>query len=317
LIASDNFVISNQQIMGNPRIMESLSEGRKDRLSLHQLEQRRTEIQAFEVAIAESIRLASGLNVLPALMAYYQNRKPARLRDFFKLGRPPEAPGTPLWSSTLPPPPPPPPVWECPALATRKAFRLARALRDSRILIASLRWYDAYLIPGEEILLKPPRREKYRKLNFHWRYYLRASRCVSGVVVRKTDPLARVAGYYIRHRVWRQLQIRFGFENDERMDWLFDPAIEAQFKAVPTDFKITTEQMTNLDARIGAVLLEKTRNYLLRDIGKETREMFELQEAEHISRRSNSPPPASNETRAFELPAWSGRRVPDSLNGSA
>ena len=60
--------------MENPRIMESLSEGRKDRLSLHRLEQRRTEIQAFEVAMAEAIRLASGLNVLPALIGLQPKR---------------------------------------------------------------------------------------------------------------------------------------------------------------------------------------------------------------------------------------------------
>jgi hypothetical protein len=86
--------------------------------------------------------------------------------------------------------------------------------------------------------------------------------------------------YYIRHSVWKALLLRFGFERDDRMDWLFDPAIESQFKALPADFRITTDQMIKLDAQIGAVLLEKARDYLLRDIDKETREIFELEEVE-------------------------------------
>jgi hypothetical protein len=206
------------------------------------------------------------------------------LRDFFGLGKPSEAPGKPLWSRA-PPPPPPPPVWpaECPTLAARKAFRLARALRESRMLLASLRWYDARLIPGQNTILKPARREKSRKLNFYWKYYLEAVRRVCGVVY--WQHFFDQDEYRIRHPVWTTLQFRFGFENDPRMKFLWDPVIEYRFKALSADFRITSEALIKLDSQIGAELLEKAREYLLRDIDEETREIFAREEAERQARR--------------------------------
>jgi hypothetical protein len=225
------------------------------------------------------------------------------LRDFFGLGKPPEsALGKPLWSSTLPHPAP---VWpaEYPALTARKAFRLARALRDSRMLLASLRWYDAHLIPGQNTILKPARREKSRKLNPYWRYYLQAARRVCGVVYRQH--LLHEDKYRIRHPVWTQLQLRFGFDYDRRMAFLWDPVTEYRFKAVPADFRITTDQMIKLDVQIGAQLLEKAQEYLLRDIDPAIQEIFAREEAERqarcpgyqeeVSRRPNNPPAAPNE----------------------
>ena len=47
-------------IMGGPRKRS------KNRLSYHQLEERRAAVHAFERAVAEAILLASGLNVRPA-----------------------------------------------------------------------------------------------------------------------------------------------------------------------------------------------------------------------------------------------------------
>jgi hypothetical protein len=242
--------------------------------------------------------------------------KPKRLRELFKLGKPSEAPPKPLWSSTLPPPPPPLPAPVRPAeyRAARKAFRLARGLRNSRMLISSLRYYDTKLVPQEWTLLQAPRRPKSRKLKGIWKYYLETSRRVCGVVARRVVLTEPPCEFWCRHPLWRQLQLRFGFDHDSTMDWLFDPAIEAQFKALPADFRIATEQITKLDAKIGAVLLEKAREYLLRDIDEETLEIFEFEEAERQARRNatakskpNQPAPAKKPTVkefATAVKAW-------------
>jgi hypothetical protein len=225
-------------------------------------------------------------------------RKPD-LRDFFKL--PPEpAASTPLWPST--PPPRPLPVWPTGKRirSAKRKYDLAKRLLDSRMLLASLRWYDAHLIPREEIILKPPRREKSRKLNFYWRYYMEAARRVCGVVYRQH--LLHEDQYHIRHPVWTTLQLRFGFENNPKMNFLWDPEVEAKFKQLKPDFKITAPELVKLDKGIGSLLLEKTREYLLRDIDKETREMFELEEVERkIDRRSvkkNKPSAAATQLLA-------------------
>jgi hypothetical protein len=202
------------------------------------------------------------------------------LREFFKLGKPPEsAASTPLWSGA-PPPPPPAPMRPAEYLAARKAFRLAWSLRNSRMLLATFRWYDAHLILGEGTILPwPPKRGKGRKLNFYWLYYLKAARRVFKLRCERVLPTETLCEYYIRHPVWAQLQLQFGFENDPKMNFLWEPEVEAKFKQLKPDFKITAPELVKLDREIGSLLLEKTREYLLRDIDRETQEMFEREEA--------------------------------------
>jgi hypothetical protein len=206
-----------------------------------------------------------------------------------KLGKPSESPSQPLWSST-PTPSEPLPMRPAEYLAARKAFRLAWSLRNSRMLLASFRWFDAHLIWGEGTVLPwPPKRGKGRKLNFYWLYYLKAARRVFKLRCRRVLLTETLCEYYIRHPVWTLLQLQFGFENNPKMNFLWEPEVEAKFKQLKPDFKITAPELVKLDREIGSLLLEKTREYLLRNIDRETQEMFEREEAGSRAAAKNKP----------------------------
>jgi hypothetical protein len=156
------------------------------------------------------------------------------LRDFFKLGRPSEAPGKPLWSGA-----PPEPVQS--AQADPKApyqpiyssvleleeptgrdytlrhqrqefnlYRLSQRLKelDQPKILMCLRFFQEVLKPGESVCLRwPPRRERYRKLNRAWRRSLQAAMRLLKLVTTKTQDEhgRKCLKLFVRHDIWHYI----------------------------------------------------------------------------------------------------------------
>jgi hypothetical protein len=226
------------------------------------------------------------------------------LRDFFKLGKPSEAPSKRLWST--PPPPAPPPVWSdekrirsAKNKDALKKYRLAQQLRRDWMFWAALRYYDAKLVPGEWIELGPARRERSRKLNCYWHSYLAAARRLLAIVYRSVkdeygivlhDKKGRTRNtYFIRHPVWKALQLALGFEIPETaqsgeepgqimsreesnrvlaeqkfIDKLFDPRTEIRFRKLPLTFTLGPIEEFTLEFD-GTIFLHLVKRRLCRD----------------------------------------------------
>jgi len=178
-----------------------------------------------------------------------------------------------------------------------KLYQLAERLGDDRKLLASLRWYDAHLVPGKWIELTAPRRERSRKLNSAWKDSLKAGRRLLGVATREAvEGSGKRYFYYLRADVWTLVQSRLGstpegllggqesylylseeaagrIEHDrEEREFEFElkllsPAIEQQFKRLLVGFKMSP-QLEELSAELSPHLLERTKAFLAREYNR-------------------------------------------------
>ena len=179
----------------------------------------------------------------------------------------------------------------------RRKYELAKRLNDPRKLIASLRYYDAHLVPQKWIVLPwPPRREKSRKLSPGWHDALKAARRILGIVVRRArDEHGKPCFmYYLRQEVWRRIQSRLVFSEDQllrtqepeglylseeatdrsrrfQMEWgmdlsdrLSDPQLACKFKRLPAKFKMTA-QLEEMASDLGPLFLDRAQAYLSKD----------------------------------------------------
>lgn len=183
-----------------------------------------------------------------------------------------------------------------------------RHLWASRCLICALRWYDARLSdhPEEWVKIYQPlfwgdniafRHVSRYKSWQQWKYCFVAARRIIGARNRQIEFKAvydrKNQEWQIKYPVWRSLQIRFGFEDRPELDWLFDPEIEARFKALPGTIYLGYPAIRELDAKIGKSLLERTKEHLYRDLSAE-------QLAHYTAPRKRTPKVV--ESRASEEP---------------
>jgi len=212
--------------------------------------------------------------------------------------------------------------------SARKKHELAQRLDDPRKVIASLRYYDAYLVPQKWTVLPwPPRREKSRKVNSSWSDGLTAARRVLGIVVRRArDENGKPCFmYYLGQEVWRRLQSSLDFSQypllrtqgpevlylseeaadrmrRSQMEWgmdfsdrLSDPQLECKFKRLPAKFKMTA-QLEELASDLGPLFLVRVQSYLSKDYDElaarspERVRGLEQSRSEHLARAQAEPP---------------------------
>jgi hypothetical protein len=186
----------------------------------------------------------------------------------------------------------------------RKKHELGQRLNDPRKIIASLRYYDAHLVPQKRTVLRPPRRERSRKPNPGWPDALKAAKRILGIVVRRVkdeqgrpvrDKRGRlVLEYYLRQDAWAIMQSRLAFRQDQLLgtseperlylseeaadairrsqieraagfhDKLFDPRLWYNFKHLPAGFRMTA-QLEELASELGPPFLDSVRAWLSED----------------------------------------------------
>jgi hypothetical protein len=124
---------------------------------------------------------------------------------------------------------------------------LASRLLKSWMLWAALRWYDKHLVPGQSVDLPKPSRERGQKLKRYFKYYLKASRLLLGIVYR------RGKGWYLGDTAWRTLQAKLPIA-------VLGVETESAFKQLPPDFLCRTWGPFADD--VGEEFIELVREYI-------------------------------------------------------
>ena len=165
----------------------------------------------------------------------------------------------------------------------RRRVRLAHNLNDERKLLLAIRYYEQHLPIGEWKRLGPPRRQKSKKLNprVQWRDHLTAARRLLGIRSRKiiNEKGKRCTEYSLSREAWQAVQIRLAMDVPPRQgytpaaqafdDALLNPKTKERFRAVRADFKLNPA-VQELAAELGAVLIERARSFLLKEIDPQT-----------------------------------------------
>jgi hypothetical protein len=115
----------------------------------------------------------------------------------------------------------------------RRKFELSQKINDNAKLVGGLAHYLRNLVPGEWAALKPPRRERSRKLTADYLRHLTAARRVLRLCARKRFSPDGVSycEYFLSPFYEPQLYARIGLN-------LGDPFTRAAFDSLPRGFKL-------------------------------------------------------------------------------
>lgn len=163
-------------------------------------------------------------------------------------------------------------------------------LGDPRYLLGALRWYEHRLRPGEWVIIPNPyagygkrssgqivhRRSLYGRKGWRlWRNNLKAVRRICCVQCQQVVPTDLLTKFYIRHPVWKMLQLQFGYDANPLLEFLWDEQVEARWQTLRPRLMVGYSNIKRLSADIGQVLKERAIDHLYRDLTPEQRRWYE------------------------------------------
>ena len=139
----------------------------------------------------------------------------------------------------------------------RRKFELSQKINDNAKLLGGLVHYLSYLVAGEWVAFKPPRREGSRKLTLDYLRHLTAARRVLRLRARKrfSPDGGNYCEYYLSPVYESHLLTTIGLD-------LYDRFINVDFDALPTNFKLRDLQEFS-DSHPD--LLERAKTFLAED----------------------------------------------------